>query len=282
MEGRVLVLGAGGMLGHDLVATAPAGVTLFPCTRAHLDITESAALAATLGDVRPEVVINAAAYTAVDRAEAERDIAMRVNGAAVGELGRAAHHVGARVIHFSTDYVFDGTATEPYNESGPTNPVNAYGASKLAGEQALQASGAAYLIIRTQWLFGAQGRSFPRTMWQRAQARAPSRVVCDQFGRPTYSVDLARATWQLVAGDVTGVIHVANAGVATWYDVATRVYAACGVGELVQPCRTDEFPTPARRPLRAVLDTRRAERVLRGPLPRWQEAIDRFLLSSPL
>ncbi len=118
-------------------------------------------------------------------------------------------------------------------------------------------------------------------MWERARARAASRVVCDQFGRPTYSVDLARATWQLVAADVTGVIHVANAGIATWYDVATRVYAACGVAELVQPCRTEEFPTPARRPLRAVLDTGRAEQVLGGPLPKWEDAVERFL-SSPL
>jgi dTDP-4-dehydrorhamnose reductase len=277
MGGRVLLLGAGGMLGHDLAATAPPEVTLFPFTRAQLDITERAAVAATLGEVRPNVVINAAAYTAVDRAESERAVAMRVNGAAVGELGRAAHHVGARVIHFSSDYVFDGTATQPYSETSAANPVNAYGASKLAGEQALQASGAAYLIIRTQWLFGAHGRSFPRTMWERARARAPSRVVCDQFGRPTYSVDLARATWQLVAGDVTGVIHVANAGVATWYDIARRVYAACGVAGLVQPCATSEFPTPARRPPRAVLDTARAERALGDPLPQWEDAIDRFL-----
>ncbi len=279
MGGRVLLLGAGGMLGHDLVATAPPEVTLVPLSRAQLDITQGDAVAATLGEVRPDVVINAAAYTAVDRAESERDIAMRVNGAAVGELGRLAREAWARVVHFSTDYVFDGTATQPYSETSAANPVNAYGASKLAGERALAASGATYLLIRTQWLFGAHGKSFPRTMWERARARAASRVVCDQFGRPTYSVDLARATWQLVTGDVTGVIHVANAGIATWYDVAKRVYAACGVAELVQPCRTEEFPTPARRPLRAVLDTGRAEQVLGGPLPKWEDAVERFLVT---
>src|SRR6266487_613399 len=137
MGGRVLLLGAGGMLGHDLVATAPPEVTLVPLSRAQLDITQGDAVAATLGEVRPDVVINAAGYTAVDRAESERDIAMRVNGAAVGALGRNAHLVGARVIQFSSDYVFDGTATQPYSETSVANPVNAYGASKLAGARAL-------------------------------------------------------------------------------------------------------------------------------------------------
>src|SRR5256886_8332643 len=152
MGGRVLLLGAGGMLGHDLVATAPPEVTLVPLSRAELDITQGDAVAATLGDVRPDVVINAAAYTAVDRAESERDIAMRVNGAAVGEPGRHAHHGGVRVIFFSGDHEFASPGTPAYSETSAANPVNAYGASKLAGERALAASGATYLLIRTQWL----------------------------------------------------------------------------------------------------------------------------------
>jgi dTDP-4-dehydrorhamnose reductase len=204
-------------------------------------------------------------------------MALRVNGAAVGELGQIARGAGARVIHFSTDYVFDGTSAEPYTEESPTNPVNVYGASKLAGETALTQSGAACLIIRTQWLFGANGRCLPRTMWERATAGTLSRVVSDQFGRPTYSVDLARATWTLIARELSGVLHVTNSGLATWYDIARRVYAACGADELVQPCSTAQFPTPARRPARAVLDTARSEQALGGPLPPWQEAIDRFL-----
>jgi dTDP-4-dehydrorhamnose reductase len=274
---RAMVLGAAGMLGRDLVATAPPGVTLLPFTRAHLDITDTRAVAGKVAELEPDVVINAAAYTAVDRAESEHETAMRVNSAAVGELGRIARAAGARVIHFSTDYVFDGTAVEPYAEESPANPVNVYGASKLAGEKALQASGADCLIVRTQWLFGLHGRCFPRTMWERATARSASRVVSDQVGRPTCSVDLACATWQLIAMELAGVIHVANAGAATWYDVARRVYAACHGDDLVRPCSTAEFPTPARRPAHAVLGTARSEQALGGPLPAWEEAIERFL-----
>src|SRR5207244_1021462 len=185
---------------------APPDMTLFPFPRGDLDITDTEALAATVREVRPDVVINAAAYTAVDRAESEAEAAFRVNGAAVGELGRIAREAGARVIHFSTDYVFDGTSAEPYTEESPPNPLNVYGASKLAG-----------------------------------------------------------------------VIHVANAGVATWYDVARRVYAAGGAARLVQPCSTAQFPTPARRPARAVLGIARSEQALGGPLRPWEEAIDRFL-----
>jgi len=274
---RAMVLGAGGLLGHDLVATAPPDVTLLAFARAELDITDSFGLAAAVLEQEPDVVISAAAYTAVDRAESEPEATFRVNSAAVGELGRIAHAAGARVIHFSTDYVFDGTSGEPYAEESPTNPVNVYGAGKLAGERALAASGANCLIIRTQWLFGAHGRCFPRTMWERATARTASRVVSDQFGRPTYSLDLARATWTLIDRDLSGVLHVANAGVATWYDVARRVYAACGVEQLVQPCSTAQFASPAKRPARAVLGTTRSERTLGGPLPRWEDGIDRFL-----
>jgi dTDP-4-dehydrorhamnose reductase len=274
---RAMVLGAGGMLGHDLVATAPPDVTLFPFPRAELDIADARAIGATVVELQPDVVINAAAYTAVDRAESEPETALRVNGAAVGELGRIAQAAGARVIHFSTDYVFDGTATEPYAEESPANPVNVYGASKLAGEKALQASGADSLIVRTQWLFGLHGRCFPRTMWDRATTRSPSRVVSDQVGRPTYSVDLARATWKLIAMELAGVMHVANDGVATWYDVARHVYAACHADALVQPCSTAEFPTPAKRPAHAVLGTARSEQALGGPLPRGENALERFL-----
>ncbi len=274
---RAMVLGAAGMLGHDLVESAPPDVALFPFPKTELDITNPGAVAAAIGAVRPELIINAAAYTAVDRAESEPEVAFRVNGAAVGELGRIARQAGARVIHFSTDYVFDGTSAEQYTEDSAANPVNVYGASKLAGETALKASGAKYLIVRTQWLFGLHGRCFPRTMWERARAGSPSRVVSDQAGRPTYSVDLARATWRLGVRELTGVIHVANAGVATWYEVARRVYAACRADQLVQPCSTAQFPTPARRPARAVLGTVRSEQALGGPLPSWEEAIDRFV-----
>jgi dTDP-4-dehydrorhamnose reductase len=280
---RVLILGAGGMLGHDLLATAPQDLDLFPFARGSLDITDTRAVAAAVADARPKVIINAAAYTAVDQAESESELAFRVNAEAVGELAKVAARAGARVVHFSTDYVFDGTANTPYTEDSLPNPINAYGASKLAGERALQQSGVEHLIVRSQWLFGLKGKSFPRTMWERATKRQPTRVVTDQRGRPTYTVDLARATWKLVGSAVTGRLHVANAGRASWYDIAQRVFAKAGAPAAVTPCRSDEYPTAAQRPIHAVLDTTLMEALLGGPLPPWQDALERFLgeLVSP-
>ena len=274
---RAMILGAGGMLGRDLVATAPDGVGLSPFNRTELDITDHGALAAAFARVRPNVVLNAAAYTAVDAAESEPEAALRVNAEAVGKLGRMAAQAGARVVHFSSDYIFDGTANTPYTEDSIPNPLNAYGASKLAVERALEASGDQHVIVRSQWLFGLGGRSFPRTMWERAVQRQPTRVVTDQRGRPTYTIDLARATWNLVVSAVTGTVHVANAGEASWYEVAQRVFAQAGAPAALTPCRSDEYPTAARRPMQAGLDTTRAEALLGGPLPPWEDALQRFL-----
>jgi len=278
---RALVLGAGGMLGHDLVRAAPSGTELHPLTRRELDITDAPALAARVSALRPDVILNAAAYTAVDRAEADTKRARRVNAEAVGELGRIAAEAGARVVHFSTDYVFDGNASRPYQEDSPTDPVNAYGATKLAGEEALRRSGADWLIVRTQWLFGVNGKSFPRTMWERACAGLATKVVTDQTGRPTYSRDVAPAVWKLIDGGVSGVMHIANDGEATWFDVAARVFERAGRRDLLTACSTADFPTPARRPRYSVLDTTRLDEQLGGPLPPWADAVDRLLECLP-
>ena len=274
---RVLLLGAGGMLAHDLIAHAPPDVALTPLGRAELDVTDHAALARAIRDLGPAVVINAAGYTRVDDAERERGLAFAVNGVAPGAIGRAAAAARATVVHFSTDYVFDGEAGAAYREEDPPHPLNVYGESKLAGERALAASGAEFLIVRTQWLFGGCGRSFPRTMWERATQRLPTRVVADQTGRPTYTVDLARVTWRVALEGVRGVLHAANAGVASRYDVARRVFAAAGAEHLVVPCTTTDFPTPARRPAWSVLDSTRLDRLLGVSLPDWEDALRRFL-----
>ena len=274
---RAMILGAGGMLGHDLVAAAPPGIALFLYTRADLDITDKASLTARVAEAQPEVVINAAAYTAVDRAESERELAFRANAEAVGELGRIAARVGARVVHFSTDYVFDGTASQPYKEDSTTNPINTYGESKLAGEAALTHSGADFLIVRTQWLFGAHGRSFARTMWERARAGLKTTVVDDQKGRPTSTIDLARASWTLIRERASGLFHAANDGVATWFDVAEYIFSRLAKSDLLTPCTTATFPTPARRPLYGVLDLHKLETLLATPLPDWRSAVDTFL-----
>lgn len=284
---RALVLGAGGMLGRDMVLQAPGNVEVVQRTHAEVDITEETDVRAALRDVRPAIVVNCCAYTDVDEAEAHRQEAFAVNGEGVGILGRAAESLhGSLVVHFSTDYVFNGRVSTPYLESALTDPLGAYGASKLAGEQALAKSRTRYLIIRTQWLFGVNGRSFPRTMWNRALQHQPTRVVSDQRGRPTYTVDLARAVWHLIhvaptmarAGTLmNSIIHMANRGIATWHDVALHIFRSAGVPELLTACRTDDYPAKAARPASSVLDTRRFERLTGTPLAPWRDAIDRFL-----
>lgn len=276
---HVLLLGEGGMLGHDLLATAPPSLIVRSGSEIlgrRLDITDRERVIATLARARPECVVNVAAYTKVDQAEKETDRAMAVNATAVGVIGEECAMRGIRLVQYSTDYVFPGTGTRPYRESDPVSPINAYGLSKLRGEHALAASGARALIIRTQWLFGLAGRSFPRTMWERATAKQPTRVVNDQVGRPTYSRDLAQWTWRLVEREVDGIIHAANAGTATWFDVASRVFSYAGVVDLLTPCTSADFPTPAKRPAYSVLDTTMLERAL-GPVRTWEEALDEFL-----
>ena len=274
---RVLLLGAGGMLGHDLVAAAPPNVQLSPLTRQALDITDAVALREAIHRLRPECIVNAAAYTAVDRAEQEPDLAHNVNGFAVRQLGLLAKEAGARVVHFSTDYVFDGLGPAPYREDAATNPINVYGASKLAGEQALIASGWPALVIRSQWLFGARGRSFPTTILRRARERKPTRVVDDQLGRPTYTKDLAVAAWTVISLGTTGLIHVTNDDEATWFDVAHEIFSREGALSLLSRCSSSEYPTAARRPRDSRLNTERAEILMRDRLPPWRDAVERFL-----
>ena len=204
---KVLLLGCRGMLGTDLAATAPGEARLTGVGIEELDVTDHAAVAAALDRVRPDWVVNATAYTAVDRAETERDLAFAVNGDAVAALARACAARDIGVVHYGTDYVFDGNGTRPWREDDPTAPLNTYGASKLAGERALLESGARTLMLRTQWLYGLHGKSFPRTMWERARGGQATRVVSDQHGSPTYTVDLAHATWALVARGATGLFH---------------------------------------------------------------------------
>jgi dTDP-4-dehydrorhamnose reductase len=198
---------------------------------------------------------------------------------APGTLGRLCAAAGVNVVHFSTDYVFDGSGSIPYVEDSPPNPINHYGASKLAGERGLMESGAEFLLIRTQWLYGSTGRSFPATMWERAKTGTETRVVNDQHGRPTSAASVARALWQLIDAGADGVYHVANRGVATWYEVAERIFTAFGVQELVTPCTTADFPTPAARPAYSVLDTGKLEREAGIWLPHWTDALEDWTAS---
>jgi dTDP-4-dehydrorhamnose reductase len=275
---RTLIFGASGMLGSDLCAAAPRGSSCIPLDSADADITDRSQVASAFRDARPDWVINAAAYTAVDRAETDRDAAEAVNGRAPGHIAQEAARRQIAVVHFSSDYVFAGTATRPYQEEDPVAPLNVYGESKLHGEQAVLTSGAHVLVLRTQWLFGRSGTSFPRMMWERASAGLPTRVVNDQFGRPTYTRDLAAATWKLMERRASGIVHVTNGGsTATWFEVAREVFSRARAEPLLSPCASTDYPTSARRPSYGVLGTTRMEQLLSAPLPDWRNALDRFL-----
>lgn len=265
------------MLGTDLAALAPPEVTVIAPSRQELDVTDHSALARALDALRPEWVVNAAAYTRVDQAEADAAMAFAANGTAVGAIGRACAVRSIRVLHYSTDYVFNGAQSRSYLEADAVDPINTYGRSKLAGEAALRESGASALTLRTQWLFGRNGRSFPRTMWQRAQQRLPTAVVDDQFGSPTYTADLARVTWSLVALGALGLYHVASQGVTSWHGVAQQIFEAAGAPALLSRCTTTDFPTPAKRPAYSVLDTSKLERDTGIVLPHWTDSLNRFI-----
>jgi dTDP-4-dehydrorhamnose reductase len=279
---RVMLLGAGGLLGSTLALTAPAEVILRPYRREQLDITDSSRIDASIAKLNPDVIVNAAGYTAVDRAESERDWAFRTNGEAVGHLGRVAAQHGARVVHFSTDYVFDGRSREPYPEDAPTAPVNVYGGSKLAGEIGLRESGAVALVVRTQWLFGTHGHSFARAMWERARTGTRTQVVADQFGRPTYVRDVATAVWRMIALGAEGTFHVANQGIASWFEFAEAIFARVGRSDLLIRCSSKEYGAPAPRPAFSALSTGRAETLLGAScLPHWRDALTRMFGEAP-
>lgn len=279
---RVMLLGAGGLVGKAMLSTVPRGIVVHPYLRGQLDITDTSRATASIMELKPDLILNAAGYTAVDRAESEPDLAFRINAEAVGHLGKISAAHGFRVMHFSTDYVFSGKSRDPYPEDAAAEPVNVYGASKLAGEVALRESGARAVIIRTQWLFGSQGHSFVRAMWERARKRNPTRVVADQFGRPTYVQDLARAAWKIIGSGLEGTFHVANRGIASWFDLAQAIFSRAGCPDLLVRCTSQEYFMPALRPAFSALCTSRAEALL-GPsfLRPWQEALTEMFDESP-
>lgn len=274
-----LVTGAGGMLGRDLTALlASRGERVVERDRAGLDVTDPGAVQAALDEHRPRVVVNCAAWTAVDDAEAREDAALRVNGDAVGHLAAACAARDAALVQISTDYVFDGQATKPYPEDHPAAPRSAYGRTKLAGERAAVTGlpEAAY-VVRTAWLYGAHGRNFVATMLGRARAGQPSSVVDDQRGQPTWTADVAGQIHALIAaGAPAGTYHATSSGETTWYGLAREVYARAGADPaLVTPTTTGAFPRPAPRPPYSVLDHSAWAGAGIEPIGDWLDALDR-------
>jgi len=271
-----MITGAGGQLGQALRTSGPAGADIVALDRAGLDIGDAGAVATQVARIGPDLIINAAAYTAVDRAESEAAPAWRINAAGAGHLAAAAAAGQARFVHVSTDFVFDGSGGGPYRPDHPTAPLGVYGASKRAGEEAVLAACPGALIVRTAWVYGAAGHNFVRTMLRLMAERDAVRVVADQIGTPTYAPGLARAIWALDAAGATGIHHWTDSGVASWYDFAVAIQEeALAMGLLdravpVMPIATADYPTPARRPLYSVLDKASAVALVGAPAPHWR------------
>jgi len=266
MLGRAVVESAG-RLGHEVVALA----------RAELDVTDVETVRSAVATAAPAAVINCAAWTDVDGAETQEAGALAVNGDGAGNVARAASEIGARVVHVSTDYVFDGEKREPWLESDTVAPLSAYGRTKLAGELAVAEAAADHAIVRASWLFGAGGPNFVDTMLRLASERDEVSVVTDQAGRPTWTAHLAGALLELAErdGDV-GVFHAAGEGMCTWNEFAIEIFDRAGVTCRVLPTTTDRFPRPARRPAYSVLGTEREPGVV---LPAWQDGLSAYLAS---
>jgi dTDP-4-dehydrorhamnose reductase len=258
---RALILGARGQAGLELQRTAPNGVAVIALDLQDVDIREHDAVASAITTARPEVIMNCAAFTNVDGAEQSKDDAMAVNGIAPGTIAQIAAGVGARVIHVSTDYVFDGMAHSPYVADAPTGPVNAYGVTKLEGERRVLSADPRAIVVRTAWLHSAYGKNFVKTAVGMLSGGQTMRVVDDQIGTPTRANHLARAMWQIAeTPSMRGLFHFTDAGVASWYDVAVAVgdelksAGRLGAGAVVAPIETTQRPSPARRPPFAVLN----------------------------
>lgn len=290
---KVLITGAAGQVGSELVKLAPAGFDVVGYNSSELDITNAQQVQQIVTEQSPALIINAAAYTAVDKAESDAERAYAVNETGVKNLVEAALSLGIPVFHISTDYVFDGTATEPYKETDPVGPTGIYGASKLAGEQALANSGVKHIILRTSWVFGAEGNNFVKTMLRLGKERDTLGVVADQHGCPTSAASIANVLWQLAQkyteeGELPwGIYHFSNAPATTWYGFACEIFKQAveagmlGKEPIVNAITTTDYPTPAKRPIWSVLDTKKIQRVINCDNCLWKSELTVVLRELP-
>ena len=296
LDCRILITGDGGQVGEALKLTlAPFG-ELFAPTLRELDFTDAESIRRVMRDFRPRWVVNAAAHTAVDKAESEPDLAFAINAAGPKIIAEEAKSLGAAVIHYSTDYIFDGSKTTPWVETDPAGPLNVYGESKLAGELAVSESGAAYCTFRTSWVYGATGNNFVRSILKLAKEREHLKIVADQHGAPTWSLELAKMTAHVIgrierlaeegkcclsdaALPLSGVYHATGSGETTWYGFAAAAIAEWQKREpetklaTVEPIPTSEYATAAKRPMNSLLDCSKLERKFGWRMPEWRESL---------
>lgn len=278
---NILVTGSSGQLGSELKKTGFTALDeVFFTDVADLDITDKKAIEEYVRRNDIDTIVNCAAYTAVDGAEDEPEKAALINTEAVKNLAEVANREGCLLIHVSTDYVFDGTASEPYTEKSLTNPQSVYGRTKLAGEQAIKKTGCLAIIIRTAWLYSEFGHNFVKTMLRLAQEKGELKVVADQVGTPTYAADLAAAIVRIVAdenvADKTGIYHFSNEGECSWFEFAREIVQQAGIEATVEPLTTEQYPTKAKRPAYSVLDKTKIKREFGVEVPEWKEALGRM------
>ncbi|WP_120716522.1 dTDP-4-dehydrorhamnose reductase [Tsuneonella amylolytica] len=280
---KVLITGARGQLGMALLASVPDGLTAIPCDRQNLDLGDGHAIRQFVQTESPDLIINAAAYTAVDLAETHPDEACRINSIAPGILAEASRRAGASMVHISTDFVFDGLRSTPYKPDDARNPLSVYGETKAGGEDAVVDHAA---ILRTSWVYSLDGANFVNTMLQLMSSRDELKVVADQIGAPTYSPNLADVIWRLALRRGRGIWHYSDAGAASWYDFAVAIQEeALTVGRLtreipIYPITTDEFPTAAKRPRYSLLDSNETRATLDVPAVHWRKNLRRMMRDS--
>ncbi len=270
---KILILGYKGMLGHELVDVFKKDNELVLWGRNQIDISKKEEVAKKIGELKPDMVINAAAYTAVDDAESNKDLAYQVNGYAVGFLATVCKEINAILIHFSTDYVFDGKNHLGYKENHSYQPLNMYGESKALGEKLILNIEPRYYLIRTSWLFGKHGKNFVETMLRLANEGKNIKIVNDQFGSPTYAKDLAEKVKELVEShQLSGIYHITNSGVCNWYEFALKIFELVDLKPNIKPVKSEEFPTPAKRPTYSMLINAKL-----SPMRKWEEALKEYL-----
>ena len=291
---RILILGASGQVGRELQRSFAGMGKTIALDRSEVDLADREQIRAVFRTVNPSVVLNAAAYTAVDRAESEEDLAMAINAQAPGALAEAARRLDALLVHYSTDYVFDGSKQSPWVESDAPGPLNIYGKSKLAGERAIEQVGGRYLIFRTSWVYGPHGHNFLKTMLRLGGERDRLTIVDDQIGAPTTCIAIADATREIVTGALdgrfggteawSGLYHMTCGGKTSWFGFAQRIFATAGASiekrapELI-PIRSEDYPTPAKRPRFSVLSNDKLQRQFGVTLPDWTTALEEVLLT---
>ena len=274
---KILLTGPNGQVGTELRKLLEGTALVERADRKSLDLTDVDAIRRVMRQAAPDIIVNAAAYTAVDKAETEEPLALQVNGIAPGVMAEEAKRAGALMVHYSTDYVFDGRNSTAYVEDDPVNPLSAYGRTKLEGERRIRGSGCRYLIVRTAWVYG-KGGNFVGAILRQADKGAALRVVDDQFGAPTWAADIALVTAQLLGSE--GTFHVTAAGVASWYEVALEILHLSGRTNAVQPVSSEEYGARAPRPRYSVLDNSRLRRAGVEPIGDWKSRLAAFFAAG--